>query len=142
MEVSQVFQPYQIVCLEHLGRYLYAEVIQIVENRGMLWIRPLMLAVWPSGTRDPFQESPRSLYDLREGADLVWPIHLFRLALDTEVISLFAQLENSASPAPETAKMNHQQLRGFVQQVWHAYPHVFQKIGNGVPAERGDPQAD
>lgn len=112
------FQPSQIVCLEHEGMYLYTEVIQIVESRQLCWTRPLMLAVAPLLT-DPFPQPP-ILYDLRQGADLLWPLSFFRTALDTEVVPLLAQLQASKdqSEAVESAQL---QLSHFVRQVWQAH---------------------
>ncbi len=113
----QEFQPYQIVCLEHQNRCLYAEVIQLLPSRGRFWLRPLMLGIWPLDA--DFIESPGELYDLRQGADLVWPTTGFRLALDTEVIPLLMQLE-TLSKTPDHPILGHRQLRDFVNQVWQA----------------------
>ena len=118
MDVNrEEFQPCQIVCLEHQNRCLYAEVIQALPSRGRFWLRPLMLGIWPLDA--DFIESPRELYDLRQGADLVWPTTGFRLALDTEVIPLLTELE-TLSKTPDYPILGHRQLRDFVDQVWQA----------------------
>lgn len=111
------FQPSQIVCLEHQETRLYAEVIQIVESRKVVWVRPLMLVVSPSNQLD---SEPFSFYDLRQGADLLWPSHLFRPALDTEVLPLFTYLQTSKTQG-ENQQLAHQQLQCFVRQVWQDY---------------------
>ncbi|GET41790.1 hypothetical protein MiSe_66040 [Microseira wollei NIES-4236] len=116
------FQPSQIVCLEHEGTCLYAEVIQIVESRQLCWARPLMLATAPLGV-EPVPQPP-TLYDLRQGADLLWPLSLFRTALDTEVIPLLAQLQASKAQS-EGCQSAHRQLSHFVRQVWQAHPAKF-----------------
>lgn len=116
------FQPNQIVCLEHEGTRLYAEVIQIVESRQMCWVRPLMLVVSSS---DDYIQSDRSLfYDLRHDVDLVWPAVLFRSALDTEVIPLITHLMASKTQT-ESTNLAHQQLQIFIRQVWQAYQSNF-----------------
>ncbi len=122
------FQPCQIVCLEHESSRLYAEVIQIVESRQICWVRPLVLAVGvsPGSGQVDDTDLPRC-YDLRSGADLLYPLVLFRTALDTEVIPLLTFLyspewESSIHPSNQNG---HQQLRQFIQKVWQAYPEVF-----------------
>ena len=84
MNLELEFQPSQIVYLESpSGERLYTEVIQIVKSRELAWVRPLMLA----SAREEASRSP-TLYDMRDSADLLWPLALFRPALDTEVIPL------------------------------------------------------
>ncbi|MBO0351864.1 hypothetical protein J0895_22835 [Phormidium pseudopriestleyi FRX01] len=125
MQFSCSFQPCQIVCLEYHQTCLYAEVIQILATRSMLWLRPLMLAEGPVLNRLPFPDESRELYDLRQGADLVWPQSLFRLALDTEVIPLLTELQSFPPPEPGFCAIAHDRLRSFVQQVWQAHPEAF-----------------
>ncbi|MBD2041326.1 hypothetical protein [Microcoleus sp. FACHB-672] len=124
------FQPSQIICLEHQNSYLYAEVIDIIEARQMCWGRPIMLAVWLAGIDRPseglFEQLPE-LYDLRDGADFLLPISLFRPALDTELIPLLPQLDIPPENKPVDApKIAHRQLREFIHQIWQAYPTEFQ----------------
>ncbi|NER35931.1 MAG: hypothetical protein F6J93_18410 [Oscillatoria sp. SIO1A7] len=122
MDQDSNFQPGEIVCLEHEGICLYAEVIQILVGRPMFWVRPLMLAVWPSDSPQTFPELPAQLYDLRQGSDLVWPMNRFRPALDIEVIPLLTELETATNKPPDALVIARRQLRDFVQQVWEAYP--------------------
>lgn len=129
MDCAGQFQSSQIICLEHQNSYLYAEVIDVVQARQMCWGRPLMLAIWPPDSYKPAdglsQEVPL-LYDLREGADLLLPSSLFRLALDTELIPLLTQLETLAKDKPVDAPIiAHRQLRSFVHQIWQAHPSNF-----------------
>ncbi|MFB2880847.1 hypothetical protein [Floridanema aerugineum] len=114
MSFAVDFQPSQIVCLEHQEIRLYAEVIQIVESRQMAWVRPLMLVMSLSERLD---SEPFTLYDLRQGADLLWSSNLFRPALDTEVLPLFTQLQ-TCKTQDENQQLAHQQLQRFVRQVW------------------------
>ncbi|MDY6781404.1 MAG: hypothetical protein SW833_02420 [Cyanobacteriota bacterium] len=107
------FKPCQIICLEHGETCLYAETIQIVYERQMCWVRPLLLAKSVPTT------ATREIYDLRQSADLVWPIALFRPALDTEAIFLLEQLP-TLGVNTEDLQTARQQLRSFLQQVWQA----------------------
>ncbi|CAD5950166.1 hypothetical protein PCC9214_02502 [Planktothrix tepida] len=138
MNSSLNFQPGQIVGLNHLNRCLYAEVIQVVEFRGVCWVRPLMLierlADQDQGDYLDVPNTPESfiLYNLQQSPDLIWPTQLFRAALDTEVIPFLAQLDapdvNFPGIKPVNARSAHQQLREFIRQVWQAYPDVFQSV--------------
>lgn len=121
MDFNLNFQPRQIVCLEHADTYLYAEVIQVVVSRRLCWVRPLLLGVL-AGSFQYAQPSP--LYDLRSSADLLWPITLFRPALDTEVLPLLTQLL-ALEPPPEHDPVAQQQLNQFIHQVWQAHPDAF-----------------
>ncbi|MFN9259867.1 hypothetical protein [Microcystis sp.] len=106
------FTSNQIVSLFCKNRTLYGEVIQVIESRSALWVRPLWLIV-----ADNFET-----IDVREGSDLILPMDLFNPALDTEVLPLFSQvikdnyITNISYP-----------LQEFVQQVCQSYPEYFQK---------------
>lgn len=102
-------QPGQILCLEHGDQNLYVELIQLVIARNLCWVRPLLL-VNNSG------ESP-VLQDLRNSSDLLWQVNLFRVALDTEVITYFHQLL-AKEPQANSEPLAKQQLNHFIQQVW------------------------
>ncbi len=110
------FQPCQIVCLEDDNARLYAEVIHVVTARQVCWVRPLMLAVEPKPMLLVASEQA-ALYDLRQGADLFWPIARFRPALDTEVIPLLVHLDAQGLDGSAAT----QQLRDFLHQVWQAH---------------------
>lgn len=125
------FQPCQILCQEHENRSLYAEVIQIVAERPLCWVRPLILAIQVEADT-PDQECTAvvdqpMIYDLRQDSDLLWPIQLFRHALDTEILPLLEQL-SALQRQPEGDRMGRQQFRSFIYQVWRAYPEVFEAL--------------
>ena len=124
------FQPFQIVCLECDNRRLYAEVVQVIEERRVCWARPLVLVVGEA-TDWSQQDSPElEFHDLRQGSDLLWPLELFRVAMDTEVMPLLPYL-CAPGNGDETSKFNYsgrQQLQLFVQQVWRAFPEFFQRL--------------
>ena len=123
------FQPCQIVCLEYQTSRLYAEVVQVVEQRKLCWVRPLVLVVdlldLPGQNTELLPES--RCYDLRQGADLLWPLHLFRAALDTEVLPLLTYLNPSDTRTThgKSDQVGQQQFRQFVQRVWQAHPEAF-----------------
>ncbi len=116
---SSNFQPHQIVCLEHQGTCLYAEVIQVVVSRQLCWVRPLLI-----GSLTPIaSDESLPLKDLRNGSDLLWPLALFRPALDTEVIPLLAMLPPLSQS--ERNPVAGQQLNQFIHQVWQADKGAF-----------------
>ncbi|MEZ2228402.1 hypothetical protein [Microcoleus sp.] len=119
------FKPGQIVSLECGDACLHSEVIQVVEARQVCWVRPLMLVVFLSKQDLGDRLSPEySLLDLRDGSDLLWPLNLFRAALDTEVISLLSQL-HSLDSEKNDGVIASRQLRDFVDRVWTAFPTAF-----------------
>lgn len=124
-----IFQPCQIVCLEHEASRLYAEVVQTVEARQICWVRPLALLVnAPLDLEQEIWENPtRHCHDLRSGSDLLYPLSLFRTALDTEVMPLLSYLYTlDHQTASESSQLSgHKQLRQFIQKIWQAYPSAF-----------------
>jgi hypothetical protein len=129
MSFKAKFQPLQIVCLECQTACLYAEVIQIVEERQLCWVRPIALVDVPTGDSDRQPTLQSLLYDLREGADLLCPISLFQAALDTQVIPILTELEISkvatARTQDSSSSASGHQLRAFIQRVWQTYPEAF-----------------
>ncbi len=102
-------QPGQILCLEHGDQNLYVELIQLVIARNLCWVRPLLLVENSC--------EPPILKDLRNASDLLWQVNLFRVALDTEVITYFHQLL-AKEPQADSEPLAKQQLNHFIQQVW------------------------
>ncbi|WP_413175189.1 hypothetical protein [Anabaena azotica] len=111
MDINSNFQPGQILSLDYGHRNLYAEVIQVVISRDLCWVRPLMLV-------NLIQEVPY-ITDLRDASDLLWPVHLFRPALDTEVISFLGDLLPK-EPKADNNVAAQQQLHQFIYQFWQA----------------------
>ncbi|GAB4192385.1 MAG: hypothetical protein Fur006_36720 [Coleofasciculaceae cyanobacterium] len=128
------FQPHQIVCLEHENTRLYTEVIDVVTARQTCWVRPLMLVISSVSHDSLSVVSPQQLrlYDLRQGADLLWPVALFRPALDTEVIPLLVQLDDPDNVQQENNTDAHKQLSYFVRQVWQASRREFSSLKDEV----------
>ncbi len=125
MDCDLNFKPGQIVSLECGDACLHSEVIQVVEARQICWVRPLMLVGFVSG-KDFAQRWPEeyTLSDLRDGSDLLWPLRLFRAALDTEVISLLTELQSLDSDRKDST-IASRQLRDFVDRVWATFPSAF-----------------
>lgn len=108
------FKANQIVRLESTNTRLYAEVIQVIPDRQLCWVRPLILAI-DCGDEFDWQETA-TVVDLRMSSDLLWPIHLFKPALDTEVISLLTHLEELDFTKLDENKARaslHDFIRGF-----------------------------
>jgi hypothetical protein len=114
MDISPNFQPGQIVSLDYDNRNLYAEVIQVVTDRDLCWVRPVLLANFT-------QEVP-IIMDMRYASDLLWPINLFRPAVDTEFISLLSQLLPKELKA-DIDTVAQLQLHQFIYQFWQALQH-------------------
>lgn len=117
---QNAFKNNQIICLEHQQDCLYGEVIQIIDERQLCWFRPMCIV--NSEDRLHFQEAT-NLIDLQSGLDLLWPIALFRPALDTEVISLLSKLGDTNDLSPQ--KSSRKYLNSFVKSVWQANKDKF-----------------
>ncbi len=112
------FQPQQLVCLEQERAFLYGEVIQVIPERQLCWVRPLMLAIAPEnlhGSENCWQLA--TLVDLRLEADLILPLDLFRFAIDTEIMPLLVRLETLDSPS-ETELTPRQYLYHFLERIY------------------------
>jgi hypothetical protein len=120
-----VFATHQIVYLESQRTRLYAEVIQTLEQRQMCWVRPLYLRYVatdpaPDMPVTPAESCLSTVQVLHNSPDLLWPIHDFQAALDTEVMLLLDQLH---SPHPEGAaeKATPQMVTQFMHRLWQAH---------------------
>jgi hypothetical protein len=118
MDKTANFQPGQILFLEYDDYLasivdksrLYVELIQVVVERHLCWVRPLMLVT--------FDEEPPLVTDLRDASDLLWSVNLFEPALDTEVITLFSPILAKERQQGFNATAN-QKLNRFIQKLWH-----------------------
>ena len=111
MEIKANFQVGQIVYLEYGNSRLYTEVIQIVVERDLSWVRPLLLVTEECESMQ--------VHDLRTANDLLWSTNLFQPALDTQVIGLYSQIL-AKEPKPELSRTRSQQLYQFIEQFWQA----------------------
>lgn len=94
MNMKVQFKPFQIVCLEHKNSCLYGEVVQVITMRELCWVRPLILArlSLESQIIDSLI-TEKEVVDVRLTSDLIFPLKLFRYALDWEVIPILSCLE-------------------------------------------------
>ncbi len=109
MDIKLNFQPGQILCLEHNDTNLYSELIQVVISRQLCWVRPLLLVT--NSTEPP------TVTDLRDASDLLWSMDLFRVALDTEVVTFLTQILVK-EPKSELDSPAKQRFNQFIHQVW------------------------
>ncbi len=101
----------EIVYLEYDNQYLYGEVIQVIEEKEICWVRPLLLTV---NLGDLTEE--QTIIDLRFTSDLLLPEQLFQPALDVDFITLFAKLEPE-NYGQENLSQSHQQLQLFMHKL-------------------------
>jgi hypothetical protein len=88
------FKTNRIVCLDASpaqhqpgNLHLFAEVIETITTSARCWVKPLAIARFNSENYNL-----ELLHDLRDTAQLILPSHLFRDALDTEVLPLISEL--------------------------------------------------
>ncbi len=125
------WQPHQIVYLQAAQARLFAEIIQVIPDRQMLWLRPLALekslAALDSPTRaavsfatlnTPIQAEGAEIYDLRQGSDLLWPMTRVQPALDLDVIPLLARLGPESPKLDPPTYVAYQHLYHFMQQFY------------------------
>ncbi|NJO77400.1 MAG: hypothetical protein HC827_02015 [Cyanobacteria bacterium RM1_2_2] len=125
--------PHQILCLECEETRLYGEVIQVIADRHLYWLRPLALVKFQIDSIEA--ESSATLFDLRQGADLLCPQALCRIAVDTEMMPILTQLDSAktgttALPTDrfsEAHSIAHQQLQAFIHRIWQVHPEAFRQ---------------
>ena len=87
----------------------------------MCWVRPIMLVhsmqSWEQGAPVQVENAGDSIHPIPEGPDLLWPLHQFRLPLDTEVIPLLATMQ-TIKPVDKSSLTANQRLRQFIDQLW------------------------
>ena len=136
--------PSQILYLEHGTSRLYAEAIQVVEQRHLCWARPTLLiqglpassssalgsrleqqarqAAIAEAATDPTR-SALSLYDLEECPDLIWPLALFEIACDVDFFALLIQLK--VNPDEIALRNGSSQLSTFIHSFWRTHAETF-----------------
>jgi hypothetical protein len=120
--------------LQDQQHYLYAELIQVVEERGIAWLRPYILIEHQTESASPsFLPLPPVWVDLRQGPDLLLPTTLLRPAFDTEVLPLLPLLsddrehDQEQSNLPKTGQVDNgrRQLNQLIYRLWKADPACF-----------------
>jgi hypothetical protein len=121
--------------LQDQQQYLYAELIQVVEERGIAWLRPyILIEHQPEPASSSFLALPPAWVDLRQGPDLLLPTTLLRPALDTEVLPLLPLLaddrerDREQSVLSKTGQVDNgrRQLNQLIYRLWQADPTCFQ----------------
>lgn len=139
--------PSQILYLDHSTSRLYAEAIQVVEQRCLCWARPTLLiqglpasssslelrlgrqerqAAIAAAAANP-TSSPLSLYDLEDCPDLIWPLALFEIACDVDFFALLVQLKINSNEIAR--REGSSQLSIFIRSFWHTHANVFPARG-------------
>jgi len=117
-----VFAPHQIVCLACDQTLLYGEVIQVLEDRQMCWMRPLVLVDEQQSTDANVSRfgpsSKRHLQPVIDGPDLLWPLSYFQPALDTDVIPVLAAVRTTKLTEKTSRQTSNQRLQQFMEQLW------------------------
>jgi hypothetical protein len=103
----------RIVCLDCEDLHLFAEVIDDNVVGSRCWVRPLAIA-----RSIPESFNLEFLHDLRDASQLILPTHLFRDALDTEVLPLISELFH---PAKDSVRSTNSQkiLHQFITDLYH-----------------------
>jgi hypothetical protein len=88
----------------------------------MCWVRPLVLvnSDWPDSDsiNGCNHANPKHLQPIVDGPDLLWPLHHFYSALDTDAVAVLAAV-STLKPTEHNAKqVANQRLRQFVEALW------------------------
>ncbi len=121
-----MFAPHQIVCLDCDHTHLYGEVIQVIEERQLCWLRPMVIVyngpylAEHGGCQTVAGETAnvQNIEPLTDGPDLLWPVSQFRLALDTDVLPLVVSIERAKTAPLDSRQRAQQLLRQFIEQLW------------------------
>jgi hypothetical protein len=115
--LQDIFKSGQIVCLESGNDALYGEVIQVISQRQLCWVRPLTIAVTVNTHSSSFEiNANREIIDLRSSSDLLLPLTLFRASYDTEAIYILTELAAKEQTADKQQMSTY--LHNFVQRIW------------------------
>lgn len=115
--LQDFFKSGQIVCLESNNHALYGEVIQVITQRQLCWVRPLTVATIINTDSSSFEvNADREIIDLRSASDLLLPLTLFRASYDTEVIYILTELATKEQTADKQQLSTY--LNSFIRQVW------------------------
>lgn len=119
----RMFQPRQIVYLACDHGRLYTEVIEVLVDRQLAWVRPLVLVT-------PEETLPLANASVLGGGgddiwpdpavtpDLIWPLNQFHPALDTDFMELLSILPRQTTKAPTLSHSTV--LSQFTRRLWEA----------------------
>ena len=135
--------PSQILYLQQDSQRLYVELIQIIRDRKIGWLRPLCLCTpvidtvlteahvsqqslaLVSGLSSNAQIDKQvacdgitfNLQDMRQSADLLWPLAQCHIVLDTEAIPILSALEPTPIDGQEIRDARRS-LNHFMSKIW------------------------
>lgn len=155
---SPLFSSGQIVALDHPHGILYGEIIQIVPQRQMCWVRGIALSLntqhftssfgkdagdtltsllkvsalneneennLDSKNSASFPDSNTVLIDLYRNVDLLFPLDLFRVAFDTEIIPILSVIDPYPYNISHDIKTSKQCLNWFLKEIWQSNQDKF-----------------
>jgi hypothetical protein len=99
--------PSQIVSASTPNYQFFGEVIDVVTDRGVCWVRPLLLV--KKGEED-------TKIDVRQGSDLVFPLFYFEPALDGDILPFLNDLVKDDDEGASFVS-NHPQLTQFLREL-------------------------
>lgn len=93
-------------------------MVQVITTRELCWVRPLILAKL-SLEAAIFEDfvPEKQVVDVRLTSDLIFPMNLFRAALDIEVIPILSQLEKM-DLTPSKIQIAKGELQDFIKNFW------------------------
>ncbi len=127
------FQAHQIVYLICDQHRLYTEVIEILSERQLAWVRPLALMtpedVLPlSASLDWGEIPPRA--DQPTIPDLLWPLNQFYPALDTDFVALWAMMP---TPPHKGEQVAHSAIISqFTRRLWETTQGTARRPASGA----------
>lgn len=101
---------YQVVFIRQEKECLYGELIQTMAERNTCWLRPLALCI-----KVPEKEN-FSVFDVRNGPDIICPSNLLQPALDHDWLLLLERMSNCKEPCDFSQANEH--LRWFLQTLF------------------------
>ncbi len=130
---QQLFCSGQIVALDNTNSVFYGEIIQTIPQRQMCWVRAIALSLkardWDVTAKLPGSENKDSetqIIDLHRNVDLLFPLDLFRVAFDTELIPLLSKIDLSHHSCLNDTQTSRQYLNQFLKEIWQINQSKFQ----------------
>ena len=100
---------YQIVLIKCKDSSLYGELIQMMKDRSTVWIRPLALCI------ENLEHDDCTIFDVRNGPDIICPEYLHQLALDEDWLQLLSKINEHPKNCDFTQANKH--LRQFLKAI-------------------------
>ena len=139
---SPLFSSGQIVALDHCHGILYGEIIQTVPQRQMCWVRGIALSLKTkhfmisfepdaennidSNNLENCNDSTTVLVDLYRNVDLLFPVDLFRVAVDTEIMPILSKIDPYPYSGFHDITSSRQYLNWFLKEIWQTNQDKFQ----------------